>query len=78
MSVDDSLVELQAKMNRLEDFVLRLRKIAAVPGASPVLNRVNIEMNLLLADCVERLLRIGSSEEISQCYDMCQEKMAEV
>jgi hypothetical protein len=78
MSVDDNLVELQAKMNRLEDFVLRLRKTAAVPGASEVLNRVNIQMNLLLADCVERLLRIGSSEEISQCYDTCQEKMAEV
>jgi hypothetical protein len=69
--METKLDELQAKMNRLEDFVVRLRSTVAP-------NALQREMNLALAACVERLLKIGDSDELSKCFDLCQERMAEI
>jgi hypothetical protein len=60
----DELDELAAKMHVLEDFVRRLRENPA--------NQNN------LAAAVERILQIGSSDEISQAFKMCEEKFKEV
>lgn len=58
--------ELRAKMHMLEIFVWNLRKNPA--------NRTN----MLLAEAVERLLRVGSSEDIAKGYVMCEKKFSEV
>jgi hypothetical protein len=78
MMYDESIANLQAKIHRLEDFVVRLRNTADVQGAHPGLNEIQRNCNAVLATVIVQLLRIGSSEEIEQCYEKCQEKMAEV
>ena len=61
-----NLDELDAKMHVLEDFVRRLRK-----------NPANSN-NIIFAVAVERILQNGSSNEISQAFNMCEEKFKEV
>ena len=61
-----SLDELDAKMHVLESFVVNLRKTPE--------NRDHI----ILAAAVERILHVGSSDEINQAFTMCEPKFDKV
>ena len=62
----EELDELDAKMHVLRDFVERLKKNPANPN------------NMTLAAATERILQIGSSEEISQAFALCEPKFKDV
>ena len=61
-----SVSALDTEIRLLEGFIVNLRKGPANPW------------NTILADAVEGLLRIGSSEEIEKAFELCEWKFSEV
>lgn len=61
-----SVAALDEKIHLLQGFIVNLRKGPANPW------------NVILADAVEALLRIGSSEEIEKAFELCECKFPEV